>query len=363
MKIVFYISNHGFGHASRCIPIINNLMKINDKLEVIIKSDSEQIDFIKSLIKEKNRVKLYKQNIDLGLVLKENRCEIDNEKLKEKIIDYVNSWDILIQNEIEFLKEQNIRLIISDIVPWVFDVSKKLNIKSLLISNFIWTDIYEEIIESNIIDKFNQMYDLVDYVFYYPLSTKRMRSLKNSQSVGFSVREYDDRNIERIKQTHNRPIIYFSLGRSVDIDIEINVDNLPFDFYFTEGINITGQNAFKLEKSTVNTHDYIGASDLVITKAGWSTVAEAICSKKPMLVLERKDNSEDMNTIENLNRYSIIKTFTIDDLLDKQNFENLIRSTIILKQNYIYLKDLCNNDSVNIARKINIMINEGMKNE
>lgn len=363
MKIVFYISNHGFGHASRCIPIINNLMKINDKLEVIIKSDSEQIDFIKSLIKEKNRVKLYKQNIDLGLVLKENRCEIDNEKLKEKIIDYVNSWDILIQNEIEFLKEQNIRLIISDIVPWVFDVSKELNIKSVLISNFIWTDIYKGIIEGNIIKKFNQMYDLVDYVFYYPLSTKNIRSLKNSQSFGFSVREYDIRNIDRIKQKHNKPIIYFSLGRSVDIDIEINVDNLPFDFYFTEGINITGQNAFRLEKSTVNTHDYIGASDLVITKAGWSTVAEAICSKKPMLVLERKDNSEDMNTIENLNRYSIIKTFTIDDLLDKQNFENLIRSTIILKQNYIYLKDLCNNDSVNIARKINMLINEGMNYE
>ncbi|WP_157732306.1 glycosyltransferase [Thermoanaerobacterium sp. RBIITD] len=41
-----------------------------------------------------------------------------------------------------------------------------------------------------------------------------------------------------------------------------------------------------LPVNTSNTHDYIKASKLIITKAGWSTISEAICVRKPIIVLD-----------------------------------------------------------------------------
>lgn len=50
---------------------------------------------------------------------------------------------------------------------------------------------------------------------------------------------------------------------------------------------------------TDNTHD-IKAAEYVITKAGWGTVAEAICAQKPMLVLRRDEVAEDRVTLQKL---------------------------------------------------------------
>jgi predicted glycosyltransferase len=48
--IAFYISNHGFGHASRNIPIIDSLLTKSKDIKVIIKSGKNQIGFMKQLL-------------------------------------------------------------------------------------------------------------------------------------------------------------------------------------------------------------------------------------------------------------------------------------------------------------------------
>lgn len=358
MKIAFYISDHGYGHASRCIPIINELL-LNYSVNIIVKSNEEQIEFIKSLVADKNRVEFYKEKIDLGIILKDNSYEIDKEKLKNNVLDYVYSWESRIQTEIKFLEHKNVNIVISDIVPWIFKATNQLGIKSILISNFLWNDIYNEIVEKNIITNYQLMYELASYVFVYPLSTKTIENMENAIKVGFSVRNFDTEFSNRIRLRHNKPIIYFSLGRSVDTDYIINVEQLPYYFYYTEGINLIGENAIKISKNTMNTNDYIYASNLVITKAGWSTVAESICAKKPMLILNRSDNKEDINTINKLSSYGLINTFDFKDLFDKQKLKQLIEDTMKLEKNYIKLK-FSKNDYKHISEKIIKIANEGM---
>ena len=47
MKYVFYITNHGYGHASRNVPIILELLKRNSDNLVYVKSDIQRIEFLK----------------------------------------------------------------------------------------------------------------------------------------------------------------------------------------------------------------------------------------------------------------------------------------------------------------------------
>lgn len=58
--ITFYISDHGFGHASRNIPIIGYILEENLDIRVIVKTCRYQGDFIKNVLgKYKSRLDIY----------------------------------------------------------------------------------------------------------------------------------------------------------------------------------------------------------------------------------------------------------------------------------------------------------------
>lgn len=86
-NIVFYISDHGFGHASRNIPIIRYILGVKNNIKIHIKTGINQGLFIKDSIKDlknsKNVIFEFK-NMDIGLVLKKNSLDIDQEKLEKK---------------------------------------------------------------------------------------------------------------------------------------------------------------------------------------------------------------------------------------------------------------------------------------
>lgn len=52
--IAFFISDHGFGHDSRNIPIIRYILEANKNIKVIIKTGKAQGSFIKDLIGDFN---------------------------------------------------------------------------------------------------------------------------------------------------------------------------------------------------------------------------------------------------------------------------------------------------------------------
>ncbi|MBX7392910.1 hypothetical protein K4H77_01005 [Clostridium chauvoei] len=85
-KIAFYISDHGFGHASRNIPIIRYILGANKEINIIIKTGVFQGEFLKNSLEEfSNRIEYYFSPMDVGLILKEGSLEIDSYKLKEKV--------------------------------------------------------------------------------------------------------------------------------------------------------------------------------------------------------------------------------------------------------------------------------------
>lgn len=300
--ITFYISDHGFGHASRNIPIIRYILEANNDIKVIIKTGKAQGSFIKDLIGEVNgRVSYFFESMDIGLVLKENSLDIDKNKLTEKVLEYLNSFKERIAKEIEFLHYNNVNLIISDIVPWIFKCSKKLNIPSILISNFTWVEIYKEHLGEEIVKQYMECYKLADKALFYELYMDEMKVyIKNYEEVSLCSRQFDLVKADKIKSSFKKPIVYLSVGRSVNLKDEVDVSSLHYDFIVTDGIRLKGSNVYYLDKETSNTQDYLLASDFVITKAGWGTVSEALLGKKKIALLSRDNVAEDRSTIKKL---------------------------------------------------------------
>ncbi|WP_147413853.1 hypothetical protein [Trichococcus shcherbakoviae] len=58
----------------------------------------------------------------------------------------------------------------------------------------------------------------------------------------------------------------------------------------TSGINAT---VVQLPVETFDTHNYLAAIDIVIAKAGWGTISEALLSKRNLVLIEREGVLED----------------------------------------------------------------------
>ena len=352
--IAFYISNHGFGHASRNIPIIDSLLTKSGDIKVIVKSGKKQIRFMKRLLEKFSpKVVFYEEDVDVGLLLQAGKIEVDKAKLECELEKFIASWDYRIRNESNFLINHTVDLVISDIVPWVFPCCREQGIQSILLSNFTWVEIYKELFPGKIYQAYLQHYKQADEAWLYPLHGDITDYMDHPKYVGLSCRKFNDENVQSIRNAHRQPIVFVSVGRSVDLKEVIDVEELPYDFIYTEGMNLSGENAYKLPSDTLNTQDYIKAADYVITKAGWGTIAEAMCAKKPMLVLERNEIAEDRATLAKLMQLGVAIAIKPDGFT-KANINSLLETAQEQKlaSKYHNLADIYSNAAENIANDL-----------
>lgn len=358
-KVTFYISNHGFGHAARNIPIVESLLEQDENLCIEIKTGSNLIDFMRqSLLRYESRIVYHLMNTDLGLILKPGTMEVDKEVLLREIKRFVSTWDVLMEQETEWLTENKIDLVVSDIVPWIFKSARLAGVTSIFISNFTWAEIYQELFEEEVYLEYLRCYQETDLALLYPLAGQINGYFNATKEVGLSCRSFNDENVKRIKGKYDYPIVYMSVGRSVELEDIIDIVGLPYQFIYTDGIKLTGRNAELLCIDTENTQDYIKAADYIITKAGWGTVAEAICVQKPMLVLRRDEVVEDRVTLRNLLNLGIALPITTEEL-KANGIAELLGQLKLKKANYRDLSRIYSNCSSQIAEQLLSYLHKG----
>lgn len=316
-KILFYLSDHGFGHVARNIPIIEELLKCG--YQVVVKTGVPQGEFVKDSLRKYQHLEVSFDSMDVGLILKSSSFEIDVELLEEKVRGFIESWPSRIQTEIEYLNEVKPKLVVCDIVPWVLCATKELGIKSCLISNFTWMEIYQEYLPSDIIERYQGFYQLADEILRYDLATPYMKEFfKDAKEISLCAREFNLTAVEKIKSQFKQPIVFVSVGRSVNLTQEIDVSHLSYQFIVTEGIQLVGDNVIYLPKGIENTQDYIMASEMVITKAGFGTVAETMLAQKKCAVIGRESVAEDRATVHHLVEKGLALKIQYEDGLDME---------------------------------------------
>lgn len=319
MYIALYISSHGFGHMTRCLGIMEKILKTSD-YSLYIVCDKKQNDFAKIyLAKYKDRI-IYKDLVtDIGLVNKENSLEVDKLLLQKELLEFTSSWYDVVNDEYNFLKSLNIKCIVSDISPIGTLVGHKLQLPVVLITNFTWVEQYEYIgIDESIIDKYRQAYSYVTKFIKYdlclPISSVNCEDVNK---VGFICRNIDLDKVEKIKKQYGKSIMV-TCGKSANLNT-INIKNFNGTIFTTSGIDITCEddcNVVNLPIDILDTQNYIAASDMVITKAGWGTIGEAVLGHTNLVLIERPSAKEDSFNIEELKKRKLAISINEEDLLD-----------------------------------------------
>jgi len=351
--IAYYISDYGYGHATRSTAIIRELLKRNGNVKIII-CHSYALGFLQESFRHEHRVILREVTTDVGYVLKENSLEPDAELLNNNVSSYVTEFSLKLIQETHFMKEENVSFVLSDISPLGIAGAAALNIPSLGLSNFTWYTAYEGLIEERLLTFLHEQYNQITYHFSLACSNEPHWGIEENQSFGFYSRELDDYEVERIRKeidpAGKSQIIYFGLGMKVDIG---TLSELPIwqspncKFIVSSNVDVTHPNVYKIPQDETETQHYVAAADLVLTKAGWGTISEAVCAGVPLLITNRSSMKEDRHTIDYLVRHQLC------DLIEWKELENLVLTPSLIETCRQQRINHYKNEAIHIAEEIN----------
>ncbi len=351
--IAYYISDYGYGHAARSTAIIRELLKQNEGIEIII-CHSFAIEFLRQSFRYEHRVRFREILTDVGYVLKENSLEPDADLLNHRVASYVSSFHTKLMYEVHFMKVANVSFVISDISPLGVAGAYLLNLPSLGISNFTWFTAYEGLIGELSLEFLEKRYKQMTYQFSLACSDEPHWGIKENQSFGFYSREVNDCEVQRIRKeidpAGDSHIIYFGLGMKVDIE---TLSDLPIwqspncKFIVSSNVNVTHSNVYKISQEETETQHYVAAADLVLTKAGWGTISEAICAGVPLLITNRSSMKEDRHTIDYLVRHQLC------DCVEWKELENLLVTPSLIEKCRRQKVNYYKNEAIHIAKEIN----------
>jgi hypothetical protein len=138
-SLVFYVSGHGFGHASRVIEVINAVLARRDDVRVIARTTAPQWLFDQTVVGPGfSRAEL---ETDTGVV------QIDSLHLDERATgvrarDFMRTFDERAEAEAAFLKQHNAALVVADTPPLGIAAGKRAGLTAVALGNFTWDWIY-----------------------------------------------------------------------------------------------------------------------------------------------------------------------------------------------------------------------------
>jgi L-arabinokinase len=137
--IVWYISGHGFGHASREIEIINALRDRRPDIPIVVRTGARRWLFDLTL---RSPVDFQPADCDTGVVQIDS-LRLDEEATVRRAASFYADFDARVEAERDVLASLGPALVIGDVPPLAFAAAHAAGIPSIAIANFTWDWIYD----------------------------------------------------------------------------------------------------------------------------------------------------------------------------------------------------------------------------
>lgn len=143
MKILFYVTGHGYGHATRVTAVMNALIALRPDVQLYVRTEAPEWIFQHSVAAP---VRYEKVRIDAGMIEK-GLLEQDPVATLERARQVFASAKDTIGTEAEWVRREEIQLIVSDIPPLGSAVGKAAGVPVIAIGNFSWDYIYATFVD------------------------------------------------------------------------------------------------------------------------------------------------------------------------------------------------------------------------
>lgn len=295
MTITFYISGHGFGHASRQQAIIRHLS--DEGIIVHVKTPTPQKFFNFS------NVSYHPQRYDIGLIQPDS-LSVDVEATFRWYRDFLAEQNDLVAQEVAFCKEQGIQLIVTDMPPIAFEIAEQAGIPSIACTHFTWDWVYGQYLpdyahHADIVDNLRVSYNKATLALQMPFAHEfdMFNQVEEIPLVINMPTESTQVVRQRFEVPDHHKVCLLSMGGMTwgDNDVSALQGIDGWTFWVMPDMWKHVQDLSYCRMIPTDYPDYqnlIAAADVLVGKAGWSTVAEVIAHRTPMLYTLRTGYSE-----------------------------------------------------------------------
>lgn len=136
--IVFYISGHGFGHASRDIEVINALLAQQPGLNVIVRTFAPEWLFRRTV---RGTFRYEAFDADPGIVQIDS-LRLNVEETVRRATEYARNLENDASDEASVLRSLGADLVVADLPPLGLAAAARAGIPAVALGNFTWDWIY-----------------------------------------------------------------------------------------------------------------------------------------------------------------------------------------------------------------------------
>ncbi|CAI0387221.1 unnamed protein product, partial [Linum tenue] len=293
LVFAYYVTGHGFGHATRVVEVARHLIDAGHLVHVVTAAP----DYVFTSEIQSPNLFLRRVLLDCGAV-QSDALTVDRLASLEKYSQTaVIPRESILASEVVWLKSIKADLVVSDVVPIACRAAADAGIRSVCITNFSWDFIYADYVMAaghhhrSIILQIAEDYSHCEFLIRLP-GFCPMPAFRDVVDVPLVVRRLHKSREEVRKE----------LGVGDDVKLLIfNFGGQPAGWTLKEEYLPTGwkclvcgasddqelpPNFIKLPKEAY-TPDVIAASDCMLGKIGYGTSSEAMAYKLPFIFVRR----------------------------------------------------------------------------
>jgi L-arabinokinase len=276
---VFYVSGHGFGHASRVIEIINALLERQPDARVVVRTQTARWLFDLTV---RGPFTYIETECDTGIV------QIDSLRLDERAsvaraVAFMATFEARVAAEARALQDLGATLVISDIPPLGVAAAARAGVPAVALGNFSWDWAYAAYEGSaSLVDEITAAYARADVALRLPMwggFGAFGRVIDLPFVARHSTRDPADTRRALGVSESTRLVLPSFGGHGLDrLTGDLAPDGYHMLFAFDER---------KLSADGFRYEDLVRAADVVVTKPGYGIIAECLANDTALLYTDR----------------------------------------------------------------------------
>jgi L-arabinokinase len=318
--VAFYITGHGFGHATRMTAVASTLANRVPGLRLSIVSTVPEWLLRLTL---GTPFTLRPRALDVG-VLQHDSLRLDPAATLHAYARLLREQAALVEEEADLLRRDGVDLVVADIPPAAFLVAERANLPSIGISNFSWDWIYADYVRAfpehaPVLDRIREAYGRADLFLRLPLHGP-CDAFQSIQDIPLIARRAE-RSREEVRRLldldGSRPVVLLSFGGfeipGIDFD---RVEALgEYVFLTTQSPSRPLRNVRGVSLDGLLYSDVVAQADAVIAKPGYGIVSDCLANRTRMLYTARGEFAENAVLIAGLEAFGVSAPLSNEDLL------------------------------------------------
>ena len=332
--IVFYVSGHGFGHASRSIEVINAILAKRPETRIGVRTSAPRWLFDLTV---KGKVAFSTLECDTGVV-QVDALTLDEADSIRRAWAFHSDMVTRAASETRILRELGAGLIVGDIPPLAFAVGGSAGIPSVAIGNFTWDWIYADYprvrLAPSLLPALRGAYARVSISLRLPMHGG-FENMNNVTDIPFIARHASrtrDEVCKTLKLPADKPIVLVSFGGyglpGLDTDQLAKFKKYTVVMTASAPLARSQKGAAAAERkgsfvsineeamynAGVRYEDLVGAAEVVVSKPGYGIISECIANDAALLYTPRGHFPEYDVLVQEMPKYLRTALISHDDL-------------------------------------------------